>query len=227
MEDGLGLRLFRGIAVAAADALLVMRKIKTEGLRHADGGWRVPYPFVSDEIEAEESSLGAVDREQQMAVCACGDEDGAANYAWVRNRSRERDAPIIIELDVKESDVAVDGKDMLYTVLSSGDPERARPIIRTVYGNAILPYAERAWREPDQRRRVAICDRAVLDPEVVAAHHANAMVIGGRVGTVFRSAFMIKLPVAQTAIVRVWSPSERPEVAVPEFVFSDLLLPRT
>jgi hypothetical protein len=71
---------------------------------------------------------------------------------------------------------------------------------------------------------IALCDLARHDPEVIKAHHANTNVLGGRYCTVFRSAFIVKLPPTARSIVRVWSPAGRPALPLPEIMFNSLLI---
>jgi hypothetical protein len=57
-------------------------------------------------------------------------------------------------------------------------------------------------------------ERAVLD-DVIRAHAKNATIIGGRYGTEFGSAFMIRLPVPSERIVSV------EEVSATDFSFPE------
>jgi hypothetical protein len=122
------------------------------------------------------------------AVCAGGDLDGASYYAWTHNQTGPNEAPVIIEFEADLERVAIDGKDCLYTVFQMGEPTRARAFIHTAFGDKGLNYAERAWQIEEQNTRIALCDVAIYDREVVAAHHSNPLVIAGRFGTVCESA---------------------------------------
>lgn len=75
----------------------------------------------------------------------------------------------------------------------------------TLFGPAILRYADRAWGCVDGDERIALCDLAVQDDAVVRAHAANKTVIDGRYGIQFRSEFLVRTPVpaARIADVRV------------------------
>jgi hypothetical protein len=163
------------------------------------------------------------DRAVQPAICACGEFLGAAYYAFAHNRSATDDTPVIVEFEAPAEAVAIDGRDFLYTVFQMGMPARARPVLERAFGAAVLRYAERAWDTDDQQARIALCDLACYDASVVAAHHANTLALGGRHNTVFRNAFIVKLPVEGTAIVRVWSPSDEPDLPAPEVTFGSLL----
>jgi hypothetical protein len=157
------------------------------------------------------------------AVCACSDEPGAAYYAWRHNRTAQDDTPIIIEFEAQEGDVAVDSRDFLATVFQLGDPKLARYPLEQAFGPKILRYAEMAWSSDNQESRIALCDLAIHDPEVVRGHHANKPVIAGRHGTVFRSAFTVKLPVDGAAIRKVWTPERQSEMPSADIVLSDVL----
>ena len=113
-------------------------------------------------------------------------------------------------------DVAVDGRDFPYAAFQIGQADRARDVLRRLFGPRVLRYAERAWDRKEGQHDIAMCDLAIIDPEVVAAHHANRTVVGGRYGTVFRSAFTVRMPIEPGRIVRVWSPEVAPRPAVPE-----------
>lgn len=157
-------------------------------------------------------------------ICACGEVLGASYYAWQHNRNDENTAPILMEFTVPDDAVRIDGRDFLYTVFQMGDPDRARPVLKRAFGDAVLRYADSAWSSPEQS--IPLCDLACHDPEVIEAHHASAVVLGGRYRTVFRSAFIVRLPIAPQSIIRVWSPEEQPALPAPEFMFHDLLKQR-
>jgi hypothetical protein len=56
---------------------------------------------------------------------------------------------------------------------------------------------------PDASYKFAMCDLAVQDEEVIQAHMKNEIVIGGRYGTCFQSAFFVRAPVAPQDIISV------------------------
>lgn len=119
--------------------------------------------------------------------------------------------------------VAVDGKDFLYTAFQMGEPTRSRPILYRVYGRALQKYVEKAWRQRHQDTRIALCDLAVYDPDVVRAHHASELVLRGRHGTTFRNAFIVKLPIPSDAVVKAWIPSGELKIPSPQVSLADLL----
>ena len=195
--ETLTMRFFRGLAVPAANVVQVLATIRNQGLG-LGSQWSFEYrhPGQLDALFARPDLSTQDTRPSDRgdpAVCACGEEIGAAYYAWQHNRTRENDTPIIVEFEADQDTVAIDGRDFLSTVFQFGEPALARPVLARAFGNEVLPYAERAWATDNQETRIALLDLAVHDPHVVKAHHANTVVLGGRLGTVFRSAFIVKL----------------------------------
>jgi hypothetical protein len=72
--------------------------------------------------------------------------------------------------------------------------------LENLFGSAILRYVDRAWRTDDQSQRIALCKLAVQDEAVFAAHAGNTTVISGRHYTRFRSAFLVRTPLAPERI---------------------------
>ncbi len=222
------LTFYRGLTVPEAVAETVMADIRQRGLRESGRSWsmgqqRPPDPealFAKPDLTTEETRGDHIPREP--AICACGEEDGAAHYAWRHNRSADDDTPVMIEFRAPVEDVAVDGRDFLYTAFQLEKPERARDVLAGLFGSRVLRYAERAWASKEGQHDIAMCDLAILDPDVIAAHHANRTVIGGRYRTVFRNAFTVRMPVEPPAIVRVWAPTEEPPRAVPRVSLDDV-----
>jgi hypothetical protein len=223
------MRFFRGLTVPAPDVEQVLSTIRGQGLSQGNQ-WSFEYrhPGPLDELFAKPDLSTADTRQRDQAgnpaVCACGEEMGAAYYAWQHNRTRENDTPILVEFEADEDTVVIDGRDFLTTVFQLGEPTLARPALERTFGYPVLPYAEKAWATENQDMRIALCDLARHDPDVVKAHHENVVVLGGRMNTAFRNAFIVKLPPTPQSIVRVWSPAERPVLPVPEIMFNSLLL---
>lgn len=162
--------------------------------------------------------------EEEPAVFACGELEGAAYYACKHNITKTNTAPIIIQFEADENNAVVDGRDFLYPAIQWGDAEKARPILKHAFGCAVLPYAEKAWKSESQQFRIALCDLAIQDPKVKKAHYDNDLVIGGRYGTIFRSAFVIRLPVNPKALINIWSPKDLDIIPDPDINFNDILL---
>lgn len=222
------MNFFRGIAVPAAKVDEVISTIKTQGLTRDRGEfWKMEYRhpgpldalFASPDLSLKDTRPDGVVGDP--AICACGEVYGAAYYAWHHNRHGENTAPILMGLEVPDDAVAIDGRDFLCTVFQFGNPERARPILERAFGNAVLRYAERAWASSEQS--IPLCDLARHDSEVIKAHHANALVIGGRYHSVFRSAFIVRLPINGASMIRVWAPNEEPVLPDPEITLQDII----
>lgn len=133
-------------------------------------------------------------------ICACARRVDALYYACRHNRSKENDASVVVSFEAPEREIIIDGRDFLYPVFQFGVPERARPALLSVFGPAILPYADRAWSTEEQGSRILYCDLAIQDDEVVAAHAKNGIVLGGKASTVFSSAFMARAPISPASI---------------------------
>ena len=184
------MRLFRGISVATEIADRVVKDIRSRGLVSGQGRWQIEvgYPGPLEELFDMEglSTKDTRSSESYPVVCACGEMEGAAHYAFRHNRSGQDDTPVLIEFETTEHRVSVDGRDFLYTVIQFGDPDRAFEILRQCFGQSVLRYARKAWATDDQDSRIALCDLAAFDPDVIASHHRNRTVVGGRYGTVFQ-----------------------------------------
>ena len=206
------LRLYRGIAVPAANVDAVTSSIRRDGLVEGQVGgwdhlWSVPLDVSLN--KADLSLEDTRDADWRPAVCACGTLEGAAYYAWQHKLHGTDDTPILIEFEASLDQVRVDGRDFLCSAFQRGDPEKARSVLESIYGSKILTYADLAWASQDQGKRIAFCDLVTLDPDVVLAHYANRTVISGRYGTTFKNAFTVAYPIQPKDIVCVWSPHKR------------------
>jgi hypothetical protein len=132
---------------------------------------------------------------------------------------------IRVEIEADLETVAIDGRDFLYGVFQLGDPQKAAPALERLFGPKILRFAEAAWSSTDQSKRIALCDLAIHDRQIVADHCENRLVIGGKRWTRFHNAFKIKLPVEPTAIARVWRPDSSPKLPPIDIDFADIILP--
>lgn len=201
------LRLYRGIAVPSACVADTTAAMLRDGLVEGQGAWRNEQLWrLPSGVSVEEANLRTVDTQDadwRSAVCASGTVEGAAYYAWEHNRSETNNIPILIEFEAHIDQVRIDGRDFLYQAFESGDPEKARTFLDSFYGSKILRYAELAWASPNHGRRVALCDLATLDPDVILAHYASRTVIRGKYGTTFENAFTVAYPVPPRDIVRV------------------------
>jgi hypothetical protein len=76
-------------------------------------------------------------------------------------------------------------------------------VLSALYGSAIRRYFETAAETQDQTHRIAMCNLASFDQDVVRAHYANCLVIAGRHRTRFESAFLVRAPVQSESIRNV------------------------
>ena len=203
------MRLYRGIAVPAEIASQTINEIRDNGLLPGKGRWTMIATDLRPRLEDlwNLPMLTASDLEVGETapswVCACADREGALYYALKHNRSVDNDTPILISFEAALADVIVDGRDFLFTLFQCGESTKARSIAERLFGPAVLRYVDRAWQTDDQQQRIALCKLAVQDDAVIAAHARNRTVIGGRYGTRFCSAFLVRAPVAPLLIVDV------------------------
>ena len=219
------MRLFRGIAVPSEAAERTVDDTRGCGLVSGQGRWamEIEYPspletlFQKNDLSTQDTRSGT----SYPVVCACGEVEGAAYYAFKHNCRGEKDTPVMIEFESDVRDVSIDGRDFLYTVFQTGDAVRASAILSHIFGPNILRYAHKAWESEDQDYRIALCDLASCDADVIASHYCNRTVLLGRHGTVFRNAFFVRLPVGPKSITRVWTPDRRIGIPSPEICLVD------
>jgi hypothetical protein len=227
------IRFYRGIAVPIQSVPAVIDKIRTQGLLPGDGNWRMSAADLKERIEEiwRKPKVTFVDTKPTEGnpgpswVCACAEEKSAIYYACRHNKSVENDTSIVISFDAEVSDAVVDGRDFLYTAFQLGDATRARAVVERIFGRAILKYADRAWSGVDGEERIALCDLAVQDDAVVRAHAANKVIIAGRFGTRFRSAFLVRTPVPAARISDVRVVEDPYGLPEPEVTLQSLIRP--
>jgi hypothetical protein len=225
------MRFYRGIAVPSDSAATTITEIRAHGLEVRDSGFRSAFQDLKPHLDRFwslpriiSSDLELVPRkETSPRVCACAHKTGAAFYACKKNINVVDNASIVVTFEADISDVIVDGRDFLFTLFQLGDPDLARPIAERLFGKAVLRYVDRAFAadKHDQGQRIALCHLAVQDDEVILAHAGNSTVIGGRYGTEFCSAFLVRLPVASHRIVAV----EQVPMGTVEFPEPEITLP--
>lgn len=221
------MRFFRGLAVPSNGASDVINDIKENGIYTNAWCWHSghfkPNPNLLGKAKLSLQDTRPKNRVLTPAVCACGDLSGALYYAWHHNMSELHNTPVIVEFECPSENAAIDGRDLLYTVFQMGAPDRATSFVSAAFGEKGLSYAQLAWQTKDQGSRIAICDLMIHDNEVVKAHHRNRMVIAGRHGTLFRSAFTIALPINAISICNVYTPDKLPEMPQPDVNLDQLL----
>jgi hypothetical protein len=225
------MRFYRGITVPIRSVPAVVDKIRAQGLLPGDGNWRVSAADLKERLEeiwrepkvTYAATKPTVGNPGPSWVCASAEEQGARYYACRHNKSAKNDTPILISFDAEASDAVVDGRDFLYSAFQLSDATRARAVLERLFGPAILRYADRAWGCVDGDERIALCDLAVQDDAVVRAHAANKTLIAGRVGTRFRSAFLVRTPVPAARIADVRVVEDAYELPEPEVILGSLL----
>ncbi len=211
------MRFFRDLSVQSSRSKQIMLSIRTNGFSQNQGRRIVEQHRISDFdmlFQKDDLTLKHTRPEngvKRPAVCSCGDQLGAQFYAWHHNQTKENTTPIIIEFEANVDAVAIDSFDFLYTIFQWGIPDRCQNVREQIFGNKILRYAEKAWNSENQDLRIALCDLATFDPDLITAHHENNLVIGARYGITYRSAFTIALPLPSSNIIRIWSPNEAPD----------------
>ena len=203
------MRLYRGIAVPEWSADATVDAIRRDGLVAGAGFWRMLMydikPQLDDLWRSPDLSTAVTrpDHKKMLGICACARKQDALYYACIHNREAENTAPILVMFEAEPADVIVDGRDFLYTIFQLGNPAASRTRVERLFGPSVLRYADRAWATPNQNSRIACADLAIQNEEVITAHAANELVIGGRHRTRFASAFIVKGPVVPERIVAV------------------------
>lgn len=209
------LTIFRGIAVGEAEVDSTTVRIQTAGLSGTEGSSTYMLidlrPHAEQILDNPALYRGAWDRYENFPVVwGCGDAEGASYYALKHNGGeRVGRVGLLIEMGLPIDRCFVDCRDFLCTIFQLWDRdgvvarERVRQAVGHLFGDRALAYFDRAAATRDQQARIAFCNLAAHDIEVVRAHHANRTCIGGRFGTAFHSAFAVRAPVLASEIVRV------------------------
>ncbi len=212
------LALYRGIAVPSAKADDVAAAVGSRGLGGDEGRWRFVVPDIA-KVRAELEVLftrpdltrNDIFRDTPFpGICACGTSSDGEYYAARHNFSTEDDYPLVIEFDAALDMVYVDPRDFLCTAFQLWDRDSVNlrasqaALLSELFGPGILRYFESVCHVRDQTHRIAMCNLAAFDPEVVLAHHANRKVIRGRYGTTFTSAFFVQGPLHPERIRRLY-----------------------
>lgn len=226
---------YRGIAVPSSSASEVTHRILQNGMVGNEGRWEIPLPNIQDVRSRIDQLFARTDLTRDdlgqlnsAALCACGTSAGGAYYALRHNHSSANDAGLLIEFTAPVEEVVVDPKDFLCTAFQLWDQQAKKNVnnqrswLRDVYGKSILRYFDACVGSTDQTLRIAMCNLAAADENVVLDHHANRNVIAGRHGTRFASAFFIKAPIPATRILHVDAPTDyidpNPDVTLNEFL---------
>ena len=220
------MELYRGIAVPRNEAGNVVSRIKNFGLRGDEGFWRFVGCRLRPYIEQlfQKKDLTTRDTREgypEFPAVAFADELGAYYYA-LRHNYREGYVPLVIRarIDLREKYVLVVGRDFLYPVFGLWDKKNLASIygvkgayqvvsdvLRKIYGENVLRYFEKASQSQNADYRIAMCDLAVHDLDVVRAHANNRIVIRGRYHVTFRASFFVEAPIKPEEIVEVFEPN--------------------
>jgi hypothetical protein len=222
------LNLYRGISLTEDNVENVIADIKSNGLYTSnDGSWG---SCMIKNVKADLNSLiqnqaltrtettlsttwvktgsGSGHLEYTELGDACvfmADKVGATYYATTHNISDEKTLPVLIEVEVDLENVFIDGRDFLYTIFSSIENNDKQKLIRLqanlskIFGKSILKYIDKVVNNPESEKD-AICDLAIQDNQVIMDHSKNKILIGGRYGTIFYSAFIVKTPIKSECI---------------------------
>jgi hypothetical protein len=217
--------LYRGLAVPQSDVERICLEIKTHGLRKAVGMYCSSTMASPSAIRAQAANLkpnpstireNISELPQEHVICGCGDAFSATQYAVSYSRSDEARLGLLVTYSMPLCDLAIDGKDFLYTVFQFWDRKQThhreivREILGMIYGSVILTYFDLAAEMNDATNRVGICDLACVDIKVVREHHLNQILIHGRCRTRFLSAFQMQAPVPSHQIISVIPAVELP-----------------
>ena len=218
--------LYRGITVTPEDATAVAERIRAQGLTNEQGRtWqfecidlrsRLRELFDKPDLTTEDTRPSRWIKTAQgghresvggfPAICACADILGASYYALRHNWNGTDGLThgLVITFRAEIADLQVDGRDFLYnTVFGNARVPDQRAFACRLFGDALGRYFDRAMAHPDPSYKFAMCDLAVQDEEVIQAHAKNEIVIGGRYGTCFRSAFFVRVLVTSHNIISV------------------------
>jgi len=218
--------LFRGITLKPEDASEVKDHIQAHGIQNGQGKtWQFECINLRAKLDQllEKPDLSTEDTRPSRrietpngfrtelvdgypAVCACADHLGASYYAMKHNYNLNNDFihGLIITIRADITDLQIDGRDFLYNaVFRDARTSEQRDLACKIFGNRLGLYLDRAMGNPDTSYKFAMCDLAVQDLEIIEAHAKNEIVLGGRCGTVFKSAFFVKTPVTARNIISV------------------------
>lgn len=165
--------------------------------------------------------------EGENSICFA-DKIGAEYYATQHNFSKEKNTPLLITLDLDIENIAIDGRDFLYTVFGFIDPKdiektkRQTKKMKTIFGAKIEKYIEKIIEHPNSDK-FAICDLVICDDEIIIDHSRNTEIIGGRYGTIFKSAFFGKTPIPPEKIQTVEILKKYIPIKNPTITLNDIL----
>jgi hypothetical protein len=232
------LTLHRGIAVPRESAEMVTDKIRLQGIKGDEGFWRIRVTPLRSIITGllQKDGLSTADTRnvklEYDTICACGDDLGASYYALRHNTYRNADeVSLVVDMDIPETNIFVDGRDFLYACfqlwdcISSDYYKQQCLTLAKLFGSEILQYFNRAASSRCQDFRIAMCDLACQDLNVIKVRARNTIIIGGRHQTVYSSAFSIRPPISADQILNVRQAKQycfKPDIRLKDFETGNL-----
>lgn len=209
--------LYRGISVPRQDSKKVIRKFRTNGLTKSEkSSWQFKITDLRSQIPDLFNKLDLttkdtkIDKESFSVICACGDKLGAIYYAANHNQCPgSKEFGILISFSVPLESIYIDGRDFLYTCFQLWDREtskcfeKQKQALCKIFGKEIEKYFFKAVSSKETQYRIAMCDLACQDLDLIQNYANNNIVLGGRYGTVFRSSFFVKTPISSKNIIKV------------------------
>jgi hypothetical protein len=220
-------KLFRGISVSSDRAEKILEEIRENGLaQSSEATWRFVWKeqknrellFLKEDLKKEDTAIASVKvktrdgfytepTEGNSSICFA-DQAGAEYYAKKHNKEGSKIIPILIEAKLDLSQVAIDGRDFLYTAfhylrsVPQDKQQKAKDALVSIFGKGIVRYIEKVFSHPKSDTN-AICDLIICDDDVKISHSQNRYVINGRHGTHFKCAFFATVPILKENIINV------------------------
>jgi len=240
----MSLTLYRGITVKPEEAEAIREQILARGIVAEDSGtWKIECIDLRAKLEKLRTKPDLCRDDTQPsrwiktakgghreligsypAICACADELGASYYALRHNyaESLGRTSPLLIKFTSEIGDIQIDGVDFLCHAFQLARTEAQTEMLSSIFGPRIRLYLDQAQTQErhEYEYRTSLCDLAVQDPEIIAAHTRNRTVIGGRGRNVFTSAFLVRSPLAAEKVISVSQPAQmefKPDITLAEF----------
>ena len=243
------LRLYRGITVSESEAEMIIQEIKTNGIYQNDkqqwGGFiwknlksKISTLYYKEDLTRKDTEPASqwIERkngghleytEGELSICFA-DKLGAVYYATKHNVTKEHTVPLLITVDIAIDNLAIDGRDFLYTVFGYMDTnnlkktKRQTKILKLLYGEKMEYYIEKIIKHP-KSEKYAICDLAIIDNEIIIGHSKNQLIIRGRNNTTFKSAFWGKVPIPNNQVINVERLTNISTKFIPQITLDEIL----
>jgi len=241
------LKLYRGISLAEQDVDRVIEDIKLNGINVSEEArWEFQITFIKDRVAElfEKEDLFTLDTRPQKnkpndytmgelinpskTVCFA-DKLGARYYAVKHNKTESKTVPILIETEIDLKNIIIDGRDFLYTCfqfLEMKDISKQQKQISDltqIFGNSIEKYLIKSSKTDIQDTKIALCDLATQDDDVIIEHYLNKIILAGRYNTIFRTAFHIKMPINKGDVKSVSIIEPNHFYQVPQISYKDII----